>query len=288
MLYGSKKFQEKILDVAQYFADKNNFMLIYGATIGSVSQGINLPDSDYDIRFLFLEKENIGKIYVPWNTPEKKLHLKYQPEDIREKNLIYDGFPFWEATSFFQFLKKPTYTGEVSLGLYNVVARTLLSPYAWDPYGLQIKLEPLMNSIYNVRWQFDWYRSILLNYSENQNEIISWKKYLKAIYAALALIYISKNNKFCPIYLQTLAYLTVSQNIACLIQECIDNAYSTWNESARRKLEIDRIIENAMHISIKTIETTENSCDAVLESIYSIIFHSVKRFDIDTISIKPE
>ena len=170
MMYGSYALRKELLNTALSYADKMNVRLVFGATIGSVSRGMNFCDSDYDARFLFLNK-NDESIYIPWETPESALHFKFRESDgrIRSEKTLDECLPFWEATSFFQFLKHPSFTDDVSLGLYDSFARTLFSPYTWDPYGLQQKLIPLINESFNSAWLFEFHR-------KNLNEFLAREK----------------------------------------------------------------------------------------------------------------
>ncbi|MGN0739632.1 MAG: hypothetical protein ACI4LX_05615 [Treponema sp.] len=287
MIYGTASVQKELVNTAKYFAEKNNLLLIFGATIGSVSKGINLPDSDYDARFLYLEKDNLGKIYLPWNTPEGKLHFKFCLENGRDKQnaILDDCLPFWEATSFFQFLKKPSFTEQISLGLYNTFAWTLLSPYTWDPYGLQQKLLPLINKAFNARWQFEWHKTCVTEFVIKSETVISWKEYFKAIYSALALSYISENKHFSPVYLPTLICLKQDSELKRILFEMLDTAYGNWTENSIRNKKVDLMIKDSLQIKLSDDCKSDNYIDSVLNDIYSIIFHSVKTFERDVIQM---
>lgn len=286
MIYGTASVQNELIDTAIDFAKNNNLLLIYGATIGSISKGINFPNSDYDARFLYLEKNNLGKIYIPWSTPEEKLHFKYRSENGRLKNnkVLDDCLPFWEATSFFQFLKRPSYNQQISLGLYNTFAWTLLSPYSYDPYGLQMKLLPLINTVYNANWQFEWYKSILNKYELLEEMELSWKDYLNALHAALAMAYIKDKKEFAPIYLPELAY-SFSNDLGDKCVKLIDTAYAKFSNNAMRCKEIDSFIESARNFTLPDLEFSEESVDITLKKVYALIFSSIEVYKRDAIQM---
>ena len=140
MLFGGTIIQHQIIEDAKKYANENGYELIYGAMVGGISKGLQYSDSDYDTRFLYLNKGQLDKIYLPWNEKEDDLKHRCYFDDKP-----YEWIPLWEFTSFIQFLKNPAFDGKVSFGLYNVVGWTFQSPYAWDPYGLQMKICPLLN-----------------------------------------------------------------------------------------------------------------------------------------------
>lgn len=289
MLYGTASIQNELIDTAKCFAEKNNLLLIYGATIGSVSKGVNLPDSDYDARFLYLEKDTLGKIYLPWDTPEDKLHLKFRPESGRNKEntVLDDCMPFWEATSFFQFLKRPSYNEQISLGLYNTFAWTLLSPYAWDPYGLQQKILPLMNKVFNAHWQFEWHKAIVSEFTNNSSTVCSWKEYFKAIYSSLALFHISENKKFCPVYLPTLICQRRDSELRHILFEMLDTAYESRNKTAILNEKVNMMIKSSLQLQLHEEYKSKDYIDSILDDIYSVIFRSIKTYERDAVRMNP-
>lgn len=148
-----KKIQNNILTDALTFAEEKGFQLIFGSMVGGCSKGLQYYDSDYDTRFLYLDK-NENRIFYPWEEKEDSLkHRKYFDDTVSP----YEWIPLWEATFFFQFLKNPSFDGKRSFGLYDIVGWTLQSPYTWDPYGLSAKVMPLVNRIFRKEFYIPYH-----------------------------------------------------------------------------------------------------------------------------------
>lgn len=82
MLYGNENIQKEVLDRVKEFEEKYNRKVIFGAVLGSISQGKERYDSDYDSRFLYLDLSEHG--YVRWNKlsrniQECEIHQCYIP-----------------------------------------------------------------------------------------------------------------------------------------------------------------------------------------------------------------
>ncbi len=289
MLYGDIKLQEEVLREVDYFAKGEGIKPIFGAMVGSISKGLQYPDSDYDTRFLYLRDDFPEKICKPAQMTEAELVKRYYPKDR-----IYEWIPFWEATSFFQFLTMPSFLNDFSVGLYNIVGWTMMSPYIWDPYGLQSKLMPLIHKMFHPEYEIAYHKGILEKYfGEWGNEKVIVKSYLYSIHAAATIEWSLKYKEQPPVDLQTLLYGL--------------QRYEVWKEAkiilenARRVAE-EKYSEQAMslhktHFSIMTpynvvIEKyvremfgyctkdnhikNDHSCDEeVLENVYSIIYESV-------------
>lgn len=219
MLFGGKKVQEDIIRDALNFAEEKGFQLIFGAMVGGCSKGVQYADSDYDTRFLYLDK-NKKCIHFPWLEKEADLkHRKYFDDSVSP----YEWIPLWEATSFFQFLKNPAFEGKQSLGLYNIVGWTLQSPYTWDPYGLSAKLIPLVNELFRKEYYIPYHVEQIKSYWKEEDELIT-KDYIYAVYSALCILYADKYNVFPPVYMKTLAMTLLEENHANEIINMISDA----------------------------------------------------------------
>lgn len=224
----------------------------------------------------------MGQVYIPWEIAENKLHFKFNPQNGRNKqnSVLDDCLPFWEATSFFQFLKHPSYTKEISLGLYNTFAWTMFSPYTWDPYGLQMKLIPFLNSAFNASWQFKWHKQILEKYHASDKTSLSWKDYLKAIHAALSMDYIRARNEFSPIYLPDLAF-AYSFDFGKICLGLINEAYNDFLSIAIKIEEIDAFLEASQLMEIPDSCVPSAKVDSVLKNVYEILFGSIHNYKRD-------
>lgn len=289
MLYGDFELQKEVLKEVEQYAKSEGIKPIFGAMVGSISQGVQYPDSDYDTRFLFLREDFPQKICIPSQMKEEELVKRYYPE-----GRVYEWIPFWEATSFFQFLTMPSFLNEFSVGLYNIVGWTMMSPYIWDPYGLQSKLMPLIHKIFHPEYEIAYHKVELENYcGEWGAERVIAKSYLYSVHAAATIEWSLKYKEQPPVDLQTLL--------------CGLRRYEVWRESkvilndARKEVE-KRYREQSVdlhqsHFSIMTSYNAviegyiremmdcvkkegsmeiDRSCDeGILESIYDIICQTV-------------
>ncbi|MCM1251843.1 MAG: nucleotidyltransferase domain-containing protein [Clostridium sp.] len=198
MLFGTNKICKKLITEVKKCEAERNFKVIYGAVVGSISKGLQFADSDYDTRFLYINKDFPDRILYPQNLSEKNIiYRKLYPDTCFEK------IPFWELSSFLQYLICPIIDNKFSTGLYNVVGWTFLSPYTWDPYGLQSKIVPLMQKIFFKQYFIHYHKNILDKNASN-DEIVNAKEYLNILYSALAISWADKYNEFPPIYIECL------------------------------------------------------------------------------------
>ena len=116
MLYGNKEVQEEILKQVRKFEEKYNKKVVFGAMVGSISKGVERYDSDYDTRFLYLDRLEEG--FARWDKvkdiKESQVHQCYIPGskdcyvdgdqyrrnyhefEVTDKSLFYDKIAFWE------------------------------------------------------------------------------------------------------------------------------------------------------------------------------------------------
>lgn len=241
MLYGTLEQQKEVLDEAQAYAEKEGLKLIFGAMVGSVSKGMQYANSDYDTRFLYLRDDFPDKICVPSQMREDELVKRYYPE-----GKIFEWIPFWEATSFLQFLHEPSFKDDFSVGLYNIVGWTLQSPYIWDPYGIQNKIMPLVNLIFRKDYEIAYHRTILKRYKNDMDkESVITRVYLDSVHAAATIEWCNRYNQQPPIDLKTLLYGLDRADICDETQDIL--------ETARREARENRSDDlSGLHWQLKT------------------------------------
>ena len=245
MLFGTLELQKEVLGQAQRYAEKENIKLIFGAMVGSISKGLQYADSDYDTRFLYLRNDFPEKICVPCEMEEKELVKRYYPE-----NKVYEWIPFWEATSFLQFLVNPGFKDDFSVGLYNIVGWTFLSPYIWDPYGLQSKLMPLMNQIFCPEYEIAYHKRVLDKYiAEFGRDAVITKSYLYSVHAAATIEWSMIFNQQPPVHLQTLLYGLNRHKVWDAIKVVLDGA----RETVRRNYVHSSIKLHGSHFEVKSV-----------------------------------
>lgn len=220
MLYGSETLQNDILQDAFSYAKKNNLRLVYGAMVGSISQGLQYANSDYDTRFLYVREDFPEKICDPSIMRENELVYRYYLD-----NKVYEWIPFWEMTSFLKFVYRPEFKDCFSLGLYNIVGWTFQSPYNWDPYGLKSVLLPLINLAFNADYKVSHQRKILDKYrSEWYSESIIAKSLLYSIHAAATIEWSLLYNEEPPVYIFSLLLGLGHNDIACMVEKILVEA----------------------------------------------------------------
>ncbi len=291
MLFGNEEFQKKFMSDVLQFAEEKNFMLLYGALVGGISKGLQYEDSDYDTRFLYVDRSNPEKIYIPFH--EKEKDLKHR---VYFDNLPYEFIPLWEFTSFMQFLHTPAFDGKESCGLYNIIGWTLQSPYTWDPYGIQMKIIPIMNSVFRKEKFIPYHVDQIKEYFSKDSQVII-KDYLYAIYAALSIKWAIERETFPPVYMKSLVMEIAPVALRSKVLDMIDLSkklsaeYLHQGEENEEKLqeshyvgniahdaEIDAFInqmrEEAGNIIPGIID--EGSINAAIEAIYELVRYSVQ------------
>lgn len=274
MLFGSIELQNDVLQQAKEYADLHDMTLVYGAMVGSISKGLQYADSDYDTRFLFLRKDFPEKICIPSEMKETELVKRYYPE-----GKVYEWIPFWELTSFLQFLDKPSFLNDFSVGLYNIVGWTFMSPYIWDPYGLQSKLMPLINMAFNEKYEIKYHKGIIEKYIPEfgRSKVIS-KSYLNALHAAATIEWSMIFHTSPPIDLQTLLY-------GLKKEEIWKDASKIVNESRAEARNNLHSVNSQLHDSHFTVMTFYSE---TLENYVMSIYNSIKEDQVLEIEVQSQ
>lgn len=256
MLFGNIELQQTVLKEAQDYADKNHLKLVFGAMVGSISKGLFYADSDYDTRFLFLKDNYKTTKCIPWEMEEKELVYRHYPSD----KVIYEWIPFWELTSFINFLQKPSFKDDFSEGLYNVVGWTFNSPFIWDPYGIQNKILPYINMIFEKKYELKSHIRVIEKYKEQINEskqTILAKSYLYMIHSALSIQWILDKNTFPPVYMDTLLLYgkdgSLYEQVKRIISDSREKSYVNYLSKKPEEL-------HGMHFNIITDRDESIDC----------------------------
>ena len=299
MLFGNQGTQKIILEKAFEIAEKENVRIVFGAMVGSISQGVHSVDSDYDTRFLYVNPDFPKKIYNPNEYQEDMLVKRYYPEF----ETFYDKIPFWELTSFVQFLREPSIDKKYSVGLYNLIGWTFKSPYVWDPYGLSNKMIPLLKTFFNQELELKYHISKIEEFFSKDSNDILVKDYLYSVISAASIQYILKYDDFPPIHIMTLMnleddekirekvydYITYMRNESSRLREEKKDAglkYSHYIMKVKRNEQVDRYIEEwyrkggeAINKAKKVIEISEER----ISRIYDVINFSLNEGIIENI-----
>lgn len=232
MLYGDLQLQKQILKDAKKYADENELKIIFASMVGSISKGLEYSDSDYDTRFLYVRKDFPEKICIPSQMKEEELVKRYYPKE----DLVYEWIPFWELTSFLQFLETPSFENDFSVGLYNIVGWTFQSPYQWDPYGIRNKIMPLIDDIFIKEYEISYHLKEIERWYQKENDEIIAKNYMYALHAALTIDWSISRGTQPPIYFDTLLYSCCNsdfcQEASKMVQEAKEKSYVINSETA--------------------------------------------------------
>lgn len=231
MLYGSHEIQNIILNEVNRIEDEKNIKVIAGAMLGSIAKGIPRYFSDYDTRFLYINKNfmdlNIEDINLDIPKIEGEIVYRYFPTD---EQLFYDRIPFWELTAFLNFLRTPAIDSGISVGIYNMIPMTMLSPYIWDPYGVIEKIRPLIiekaNLLYEINYWLDYIYA-----RTTEDKYINLKKYLDIIHAILTLKWIIDKEQFAPIHIDSLLAVCNNDEIAKEVNKLKDVLIKSRNKN---------------------------------------------------------
>lgn len=244
MLFGNDKIQDIVCNKAKGIASEIEGKIIFGAMVGSISQGVHAADSDYDTRFLYVRKDFPQNIISPAVCKEEDIVTRYYPP----KGLFYDKIPLWEVSSFLQFIINPTIDGKFSVGLHHNIAWTFLSPYVWDPYGLVNKLTPMIYRTCNVKFELQYHVSKIEEFFQ-QDEDILVKNYLYAAIAASSIYYIERESTYAPIHIDSLMGLEEKDDIRQIVYGLI---YKLREESKAYIQKADEFVLQGSHYNIKT------------------------------------
>lgn len=249
MLFGNDKIQEIICTKAREIASEINGKIVFGAMVGSISQGVHAADSDYDTRFLYIRDDFPANILNPAVCKEKDIVTRYYPES----GLFYDKIPLWELSSFLQFIVNPVIDGEHSAGLHHNIAWTFFSPYVWDPYGLVSKLTPMIYPVCNVKLELQHHISKIEEFFDREDDILL-KNYLYASIAAASVYYIEKFSTYAPIHIDSLMGVEERETIRQTIYKLIGRMRE---ESERYIQNTDEFVLQGSHYNIRTAHERE-------------------------------
>lgn len=293
MLFGSEEQRKLVLETAERYAESMGVKLIFGAMVSSVSKNCHYPDSDYDAVFLYLKADFPERTYRLSEETERQLIKKYYAEDE-----VFECIPLWEATSFLHRLAEPFYKMDANWYHVNWV---LMSPYTWDPYGIQNRLTPLLNRIFERKDEIAYRKEELRAQRENlEQEYAGVKRYMRAVHAAATIEWCLEYPECPPVDLQALLYglnrESVWEEIEGVLERARDDARKYAEPAFSRGVAkrdfhrpaivtpyhpalveyIDGIAERADGTAVPERYTQEER-EAVVKRMYQIIRRSVCR-----------
>jgi len=263
MLFGSEEQINDCLHEAQQFAKQNNMKLVFGAMVGSVSKDLQYISSDYDTRFLYLREDYPEKVCLPWEMTEDELVKRYYPQ-----NKVFEWIPFWELTSFLNFLYEPSFKNDFSVGLYNIVGWTIKSPFTWDPYGLKSKLSPILDLCFNKNFEISYHMSILKRqHNDWEKEKIESRRWLDSLHAAATIEWCIEYNNQPPIDIHSLLLGLRHSDLHEIVKDIFASARNEMRALANR---VDRPSNLSSYSA--TIKSDRNEeLSNYLKNIYGMV-----------------
>lgn len=204
MLYGSKTFREGLMKCVNRIEDRKCFKTIFGSTIGSISKGTERYSSDYDVRFLYVDKMYRLLDKHDRHTEDK---IRYR---VFSKSKSYNCIAFWEVSAFLNFLCEPYIDNDMQYKLVRNVLHTFLSPYQYDPFGISFKILPILNKIINLEYEIKYHYDILTRFIAIGRNNVMIFQYFNAVHAYLSLKWIKDESSLPPMYIITL--LTIADD----------------------------------------------------------------------------
>ena len=269
MLYGTNRIQKQLLDEVKQCEKEKGIKVIYGALVGSISKGIQCVDSDYDTRFLYINKDFPQNILCGEYLPEENVIYRRYLEDT-----CFEKIPFWEFSSFLQYLAMPSIEGKFSTGLYNVVGWTFMSPYSWDPYGIGNKILPIIQKSFCKDYFLDYHKQIL-GKNKCHGKKVNAKIYLNELYSALAIDWVNRYNEFPPVCIDTLLY-NVEKDIIDKTRELVSKLREKTQKKVRNANEIDLLHGLSDDVVVDRVTTLDCYMEKMLNDV---MWQELKRLE---------
>jgi hypothetical protein len=210
MLYADenlfKGVSQYISEAVKEFESRNNVVVIYGATIGSISRGIHDAASDYDVRFLYISKED-------WPLDKKFFSAE---DKIRHRLINKDSkcncIALWEASAFLNFIIHPCINRGLDYNLSRIVIWTVSSPYSYDPYGLKSFLQEFVNLAVDIKKEFEFHRERAEFFINKIQETFDKRSALNFIHHGLSVKWLALYGQVAPISIWSLIRLLEKQD----------------------------------------------------------------------------
>lgn len=242
MLYGSKKFIDDLIKSIKKIENEKCIKIVFGSTIGSISRGIERFTSDYDVRFLYVDK---SYKFLDKHDRHTENRIRYR---AFYESKAYNCIAFWEVSAFLNFLCEPYIDNNAQYKLVRNVLWTFTSPYTYDPYGICVKILPILKKTLNLECEMKYHYRILEHLISTKEYSVPISQYLSTVHAYLSLKWLKCVNDMPPIYITTL--LSIADN------ELRNETYSILN---MKKNENNENIDNIrIIISKKNFEQIED------------------------------
>lgn len=219
--------RENILDKLSETEKSENIIILHAVESGSRAWGFASPDSDYDVRFIYVRRKN------------DYLRLEKTRDVIEwEINDVYD-INGWDISKTLQLLHNSNPT----------VFEWIHSPVVYRSHNIIKELTPEIDSFFSCKSGIYHYISAALSnckYLEGEN--IKLKKYFYVIRPLLACRWILENGTPPPVLFQELVESVADDSIKPIIAELVRiKTEMPEAETGKHIPELDIYIENNIH-----------------------------------------
>lgn len=216
---------ENIMKKLSEAEKSENITVLHAVESGSRAWGFASPDSDYDVRFIYVRRKND---YLRLEKMRDVLDL--------EINDVYD-INGWDIAKTLRLLHNSNPT----------VFEWLHSPIVYSSHGIIRELTPVLDSYFSCKTGIYHYISTALTTRSKhlQNEYIRLKKYFYVIRPLLACRWILENKTPPPVLFQELVDSCADDSIKSVIEELVRIKTATPETERKPHIpELDRYIEN--------------------------------------------
>lgn len=246
------KIKEKLLEIEQ----TEQVKILLAVESGSRAWGFASPDSDYDVRFIYVRQD---KDYLTLN--EIKDVIEWQLDDVLDIN----GWDLKKA--LIQFRK-----GNATL-------------FEWSNSPIVYKKTPEWEQIYNVAKSYFSKKAAIYHYygtakntfmSYLQTENVKYKKYFYALRPLLACKYIEKHGCPPPVLFDSLMELEMSNTLRNAIENLLEIKKITDEKTLNPQIPaIFEFISNELHAKKELADTLvddhNKDWDALNQVFYQFI-----------------
>lgn len=203
------------------FEKSENKKVIYASTIGSISKLIFRPNSDYDLRGIFVENDFS---LLNKNDLHNEDLIRFR---IFDKNNTCNCIALWEAHAFLNFIFEPYIDSGYKYKLIKNVLWSFNSPFNYDPFGLQNSLLALIKKCISLEKEYLFQLNEINILSEKIKTIFDERSILEIIHGNLYIYWLCLYKELPP--LSSFSLLNILKNRDKLELEGIIKRLKNYN-----------------------------------------------------------
>lgn len=231
--------QENILNKLSEIEKAENIIILHAVESGSRAWGFASPDSDYDVRFIYVRRKN------------DYLRLEKIRDVIEwEINDTYD-INGWDISKVLRLLHNSNPT----------IFEWIHSPVVYRSDNIIKEFTPEIDSFFSCKaGLYHYINTAILNQKKHiKNEYIKLKKYFYIIRPLLACRWILENGTPPPVLFQKLVDSVAADSIKPIISELVRiKTEVPESEKGKHITELDTYIENNIHVIKKYADSMKD------------------------------